>query len=375
MNELKLSSILRDPVTLRPDTGLLTGYQRLGYINARPGKTSNKNDMEAAHFAKSYKHESLEDKSYLRKIQGLPDPGLSPDSTVLDIGCGPYDCIGQLPGRHYYLDDIMDFYVGQLGSRYEGTPVLARTELMPFADQSFDLIYSINMVDHVDDMVETIYELHRVLRDDGCIHMQSYYNSHPLLETEPGVFDRTFWNEYILPNFEVESVRTRSVGGPDAPLSYTMDTVTCVLRKRLDALPQRKSRDRYLQPDYVGPQSAISNVISSVKSGNLAAAEKFYESVPDNVAYGLHRVMLRILMDIHSGKFGPANQAIKRLLTVERVRKNPYARIALLELENRRIALAGKVATTKTPKAIAPSEAGASSVVPEQNSPSGASPS
>ncbi|MFP5347162.1 MAG: class I SAM-dependent methyltransferase [Actinomycetes bacterium] len=55
-----------------------------------------------------------------------------------------------------------------------GVDVLADvTARLPFADRSVDRVYAVHVLEHVLDMVGVMNELHRVLADDGVLHVLS----------------------------------------------------------------------------------------------------------------------------------------------------------------------------------------------------------
>lgn len=328
MQQIFVNPVDLEPVTIDPSKD--------GIHDFSTGEKSNKNEMEIDHFLKNFKKKPADECSYTKRIKSLPKPDLNNDSVVLDIGCGPYDCISDLPGHKIYLDDIIQTYVERLSASFSGMCVDARTELMPFANNSIDLIYSVNMIDHVDDMPETVFELHRVLRNGGALYLQSYYNSHPLLETEPGVFDRHFIDNYISPYFEIETLSTFAVGDPAISSSYTQDIVSAVLVRKDVELPARKSRDRY-KDKYVGPQSVISNAISTLKTGRNEDIKEILDQLEGEDCYKVHWSLLTAWDEIIDGDFGAANNRLKDMLTWERVRKNPYARIALMATEAKRL--------------------------------------
>lgn len=337
-----LKSILVDPVTLSP----LEAPETDPFLDARVGGLSNKNEKEIHHFLKAYAPQNPSLASYLRRVPGLPKPSTDENSVILDIGCGPYDCISAIPGRHIFLDDIMDVYVDKLSASHDGLRICARTELMPVATSSVDIVYSVNMIDHVDDMSETILEIHRILKHTGKVYLQTYFNSHPLLETEPGVFDRNFLDNHVSPYFNTEFIRTFAMGDPALPSSYTMDILACVLSPKDAPTKSLKPRSRYYDAGYIGPQSRISNAIRELSDGRDGAS--YLVGLENEDCYALHLQLLRAWGMIVRNEFGPANSLLKELKTWERVRKNPFARIAILTLENKRIS-----ASTRRPKEVA----------------------
>ena len=330
--------IIVDPVSLEA----MPTADAEPFLNARSGGLTNKNDKEIMHFLKAFKPQDPRLSSYVRRIPVLPVPETAANTLILDIGCGPYDNISAIPGQHIFLDDIMDAFASRLSAHHDGLRICARTELMPIATGSVDVLYSVNMIDHVDDMPETIAEMHRVLRPGGRVYLQTYFNSHPLLETEPGVVDRSFLDTFVAPYFSFEYMRTFAMGDPAIPSSYTMDILACVLVPKPGAPPSRKPRNRYQDPDFCGPQSLISNAIRDLTHGGDGSA--YIAGLEDEPCYALHLKLLQAWGMIVRGELGPANALLKSLLSLDQVRKNPFARIAILGLENKRI-----IASIKSP--------------------------
>ena len=105
---------------------------------------------------------------------------------LLDVGCGP---AGSLAWATMAADRVgVDPLVGQYRSlgideqrmRY----VEASSEDMPFAHESFDVVSSLNSLDHVEDVQRTIAEMVRVLRVNGSLLLLVEVNHRPTV-TEP----------------------------------------------------------------------------------------------------------------------------------------------------------------------------------------------
>ena len=112
---------------------------------------------------------------------------------VLDVGCGPFpnllvfaDC------ERHGIDPLVDRY------REAGYPIdewaaagfayhRAPAEEMPFPSGHFDVVVSVNAVDHVDDFGAVAHEIRRVLRPGGCLRLQVNY--HRPTVTEPVSLD------------------------------------------------------------------------------------------------------------------------------------------------------------------------------------------
>lgn len=90
---------------------------------------------------------------------------------ILDVGCGPRGTLEWATdaAERVGLDPLVPSYrklgIGSHAMQYVAAPA----ESMPFPDSAFDVITSINSLDHVDDLDRTISELGRVAADGGLL--------------------------------------------------------------------------------------------------------------------------------------------------------------------------------------------------------------
>jgi SAM-dependent methyltransferase len=77
---------------------------------------------------------------------------------ILDLGCGPK----KFPGA-----------IGLDKNPNTAADVLADVDkgALPFADNSFDQVRLVHVIEHVEDVVATIEELHRITRPGGAIYL------------------------------------------------------------------------------------------------------------------------------------------------------------------------------------------------------------
>lgn len=79
-------------------------------------------------------------------------------SRILDLGCGPTKFPGAIG-----LDKNPDTAADVLAHIDRGA--------LPFADNSFDQVRLVHVIEHVDDVVATMEELHRITKPGGTIYL------------------------------------------------------------------------------------------------------------------------------------------------------------------------------------------------------------
>jgi SAM-dependent methyltransferase len=110
---------------------------------------------------------------------------------VLDVGCGPRRELdwAEMAGERVGLDPLTDRYLALLGEKAGQRMRFVKgvAERMPFADSSFDVVSSLNSLDHVQDVDRAASEIKRVLRPGGTLLVLTELNHRPRL-TEPQDF-------------------------------------------------------------------------------------------------------------------------------------------------------------------------------------------
>ncbi len=112
--------------------------------------------------------------TYMRRVLSASlrlDPA---GAEVLDVGCGGglvAEQMAQLGWRVTGVDPAArSILYAQAHARQAGLPVEYRTapgEALPFADASFDVVYALDVLEHVTDLEQVIAEIARVLRPRG----------------------------------------------------------------------------------------------------------------------------------------------------------------------------------------------------------------
>ena len=133
------------------------------------------------------------------------DAGFYSGRAVLDIGCGPRGSLewAAEARRRVGLDPLADDY-RELGTDAHAMEyVAAGSEAMPFGDGEFDIVTSINSLDHVDDLKRTAAEIKRVTRRGGHLVLGVEVGHDPTW-TEPQSLS---WDvcDLFAPEFEIVS--------------------------------------------------------------------------------------------------------------------------------------------------------------------------
>lgn len=108
---------------------------------------------------------------------------------ILDLGCGPRRELEWARGaaERVGLDPLADDYRRLMGDDGRMRLVAGVGERMPFADDSFDVVASLNSLDHVDDLERVVSEVKRVLAPGGIVVLLTDVGHRPRV-TEPQTF-------------------------------------------------------------------------------------------------------------------------------------------------------------------------------------------
>lgn len=149
------------------------------------GKEGLKGYYELSFWNNLYKthKNSLPNKWYARWFTDYFDIPASfyNDKTILDIGCGPCGSLewAKTARIRVGVDPLASSY-RKLGSQdHQMAYVTARSESLPFASNSFDIVTSFNSLDHVNNLDLTISEIIRMVKPGGLFLFISDVNHEP----------------------------------------------------------------------------------------------------------------------------------------------------------------------------------------------------
>lgn len=108
--------------------------------------------------------------------------GLKPGDRILDVGCGKafllYDFTQAVPGIEVAGIDVSEYGLAHAKEEVRPFLQLASAAELPFADGSFDLVYSINALHNLPcyNLDKALREMQRVSRKHKYLCVESYRN-------------------------------------------------------------------------------------------------------------------------------------------------------------------------------------------------------
>ena len=172
-------------------------------------------------------------------------PSFYAGKRLLDVGCGPRGSLewAMTASERVGLDPLADAY-RELGVDEHGmTYVRAYAERIPFPDEYFDVVSSINSLDHTDDLDRAIAEIKRVVKPSGLFLLVTDVNHRPRLR-EPHDYSWDIVRRFE-PEFRVLDERHfEDRGGVHASLFEAEPYDHAVVRKRHGVLSAKLERVR-----------------------------------------------------------------------------------------------------------------------------------
>ncbi|NET56577.1 MAG: class I SAM-dependent methyltransferase [Symploca sp. SIO2E6] len=98
--------------------------------------------------------------------------GDTSDKILVDVGSGPRGILKLLKFKKgIAIDSLMEAYQ-EKGYSFENTdfiPIQATSEQIPLVSEYADVVFSINMLDHAQDVIKSLNEMYRILKKDGIL--------------------------------------------------------------------------------------------------------------------------------------------------------------------------------------------------------------
>jgi SAM-dependent methyltransferase len=115
---------------------------------------------------------------------------------ILEIGCGEGALLAAIYGTRKFGIDPSVNALRRARNRSDAECAVARSELLPFPNASFDLVLTVGVMEHFEDPEAATREIHRVLSDTG------HYIA--LIQTDLSTRERLLlkFRQYIFPRFK-----------------------------------------------------------------------------------------------------------------------------------------------------------------------------
>ena len=139
------------------------------------------------------------------------------DFTILDVGCGN----GQISEYFMHKNTVYGVDVedkrNDTASEFQFS--LIEDEILPFEEDTFDIVVSHHVIEHVNDQSKHLSEINRVLKNNGCVYLGCPNKGSPFMAGHVGNSSVLNWKEAIQlfdkANFYWEECYTKLLSNPE----------------------------------------------------------------------------------------------------------------------------------------------------------------
>jgi ubiquinone/menaquinone biosynthesis C-methylase UbiE len=143
---------------------------------------------------------------FMLAMGGLDGPEFFRGKICIDIGCGPKGSLTWLDGiakAAIGVDPLVERYMRFGIANHTMIYLNSGAESLPFATAYADVIFSMNSLDHVDDVARCCREIRRVLKPGGHFVGSLNLDEPPTL-TEPWTLTENFLEQHLFREWEPE---------------------------------------------------------------------------------------------------------------------------------------------------------------------------
>jgi SAM-dependent methyltransferase len=211
------------------------GYRRVRQLavnrrlRARYGVDSTKHARELDYWQRCFDREAghLRNDWYERiflAMAGEADPSFLAGKIVVDFGCGPRGTLEWArPARaRIGVDVLADLYARFGIRRHDMIYVTCSEEQIPLPSGYADVVFTLNALDHVDDLPAMTSELDRILAPGGRL-IGSFNLHEPRSFAEPQTLTERGLDRLLFSRLEVESRRTAKRGPEGAVYRHMLE--------------------------------------------------------------------------------------------------------------------------------------------------------
>ncbi|MGB9847787.1 MAG: class I SAM-dependent methyltransferase [Minisyncoccia bacterium] len=108
------------------------------------------------------------------------------NKTIIDVGCGPRGVVHYITDakEKIGLDPLINLYSKKYTLDSNTKFINATAEAIPLEDDYVDIVFCINVLDHIEDPELGLREMHRILKNDGELNFLINTYSKPFLIIE-----------------------------------------------------------------------------------------------------------------------------------------------------------------------------------------------
>jgi SAM-dependent methyltransferase len=146
---------------------------------------------------------------FMLAMGDLDSPEFFRNKICIDIGCGPKGSLTWLDGiakAAVGVDPLIEQYMRFGIAKHPMIYLKSGAESLPFPAGYADVIFSMNSLDHVDDVGKCCREIRRVLKPDGYFIGSLNLDEPPTL-TEPWTLTEEFLEDHLFRGWEQEFLR------------------------------------------------------------------------------------------------------------------------------------------------------------------------
>ena len=149
-------------------------------------------------------------REFMMRMGNITEQSFFDDKICLDIGCGPKGSLTWLHNARAAigLDPLVEQYrrfgIGQHRMLY----LSCAAEQIPLLSDCVDVVFSMNSLDHVDDVIRACLEIRRVLKRGGYF-LGSLNLDEPPTPTEPWTLTEDFLREHLFRDWRYEYYEVR----------------------------------------------------------------------------------------------------------------------------------------------------------------------
>jgi SAM-dependent methyltransferase len=127
-------------------------------------------ELYDAYFKTRFGYDARRDEVWKEVVRWIQGQYIPPDSRVLDLGAGYCNFINHVHAREKHAVDVFSRFPEYAGPGVQ-THVSTATDMPFFANDSFDVAFASNLVEHLNrpDLILLLSELRRVLRLGGTL--------------------------------------------------------------------------------------------------------------------------------------------------------------------------------------------------------------